>query len=80
MTRARTRPRPRPLPPGKRPSKLPPCTWVPGDPATAPGPDERPACGTCGLPYSHVRHHHEATPEVHDAQAEHRRRSGEREE
>lgn len=78
MTRARTRPRP--LPPGKRPSRLPPCTYAPDAPETAPGPDEPPLCASCGLPEGHVRHHQDVPEAVHDAQSEHRRRLGEREE
>jgi hypothetical protein len=76
----RRAPRRRPVPPGKRPSKLPACTYAAGDPATAPGPDQPPNCAVCGLPESHGRHHQEASEAVLQAQAEHRRRTGEREE
>lgn len=80
MSRPARRPRRKPVPPGKRPSKLAACTYAAGDPATAPGPDQAPNCAACGLPYSHGRHHQEVPAEVHDAQAEYRRRAGEREE
>lgn len=74
MTRARPRPRRRKQTPK---SRLRPCVYRPD--ATMPDPAdlEHPLCA-CGLPWRHPRH--TERPEVHDAQTEHRRRLGEREE
>lgn len=75
---ARTRARRRAVPPGERPSRLTYCPYQP-DPATpSPIPGDDPLCRLCGLVKGHVRH--DEPQGLHDAQAEHRRRLGEREE
>jgi len=66
------------IPPGKRPSRLPYCPFLPDLATPSPGGDEDPLCASCGLLKSHTRHDE---PEgLHDAQAEHRRRFGDRDE
>lgn len=74
MGRARPKPRRRP---GARPSKLRPCVYRPDPTLPDPGDSDHPLCA-CALPYRHPRHTEPAG--MPEAQAEHRRRTGDREE
>jgi hypothetical protein len=72
VTRARPKPRHRPA--AARRSKLRPCTYTPDGALPDPADPPHPLC-VCSLPRRHPRHNLPAAP----AQAEHRRRAGDRE-